>query len=59
MEHGFYVSCKKVFCEGSTYIFSSLTLVFPLDRSVKLAVYRSGCDQAQLDITVESKLINI
>ena len=37
-EFGFKVTCQKVFCNGSPYIISSLTLMFPLVQNVTFIV---------------------
>ena len=64
IQSDFQVTCKRVSCEGLIYIISSLTLMFPLDRDVKLAVIMTTnlTDQVQrasIDIKVGSKLTSI
>ena len=50
----FRVTCKQVLCEGSTYIISSLTLMFSLDTDVTFTVYqRNG------DLSVKIASINV
>ena len=58
-ENGFDLTCQKVSCEKSTYIISSLTLMFPLDKDVTFTVVRSVTSPAKLaaiDINVKGKL---
>ena len=58
-ENGFGLTCQKFSCEKSTYIISSLTLMFPLDKDVTFAVVRSGTSSATLasiNIKVKGKL---
>ena len=61
IENEFRVTCQKVSCVRSTYIISSLTLMFPLDRDVSFAVNEVGINPTQLasvDVKVKDKLIN-
>ena len=62
IENGFRMTCQKVSCERSTYIISSLTLMFPLNRDVSFAVIEVGRNTTQLasvDVKVKGKLINV
>ena len=62
IENGFRMTCRNVSCERSTYIISSLTLMFPLNRDVSFAVIEVGRNTTQLasvDVKVKGKLINV
>ena len=59
VENGFNVTCQQISLGNSTFIMSSLTLMFPLDRGVTFAVIRTGTNEVQLafiDIKVKGKL---
>ena len=60
-ENGFEVICQKVSCGKSTYIISSLTLMFSLDTDVTFTVYQqnSFLQVAAINIHVKGKLISI
>ena len=56
-QHGFQVTCRQFVCENSTYIISSLTLMFPLDNDVTFSVFEEVWNQiASIDIQVKGKL---
>ena len=56
-ENGFLVTCQVNSNEGSTFIKSSLTLMFPLDRDVTISVYHRTTSQvlSTIDIKVKGK----
>ena len=57
-ENGFQVTCLINSKEGSTFIKSSLTLMFPLDKDVTFSVYHRTTPQVLLstiDIKVKGK----
>ena len=57
-EKGFLVTCQINSNEGSTFIKSSLTLMFPLDRDVTFSVYHRTTSRVLLstiDIKVKGK----
>ena len=56
-ENGFLVTCQVNSNEGSTFIKSSLTLMFPLDRDVTFSVYHRTTSQvlSTIDIKVKGK----
>ena len=62
-EMGFKVTCQKVRDDGFTFIKSSLTLMFPLDKDVTFSVYHKFMAQLDLfsfiDIKVGGKLIKL
>ena len=59
-ENGFHITCKQVRCDQSTYIISSLTLMFPLRNSVGFALWYQRNENhhvlASIDINVKGKL---
>ena len=62
-ENAFRVTCQEVLCGKSTYIISSLTLMFSLNTNVTFAVYQHNgpltVKVASIDVRVKGKLINI
>ena len=55
-EKGFQVTCHVNSNEGSTFIKSSLTLMFPLDRDVTFSVYDKTASQQVLLSTIDIKV---
>ena len=49
-ENGFKVTCQKFPCDGSTYIISSLTLMFPLVHNVVFGVNPISINNTPLDL---------
>ena len=62
-EKGFKVTCQKVHDDGFTFIKSSLTLMFPLDKDVTFSVYHKFMVQLDLlsfiNVKVGGKLIKL
>ena len=59
VENGFNVTCQQVSNGNSTYIMSSLTLMFPLDKDVTFAVFKTRTNKVQLasiNIKIKGKL---
>ena len=59
-ENDFGVTCQRNSNEGSTFIKSSLTLMFPLDKDVTFSVYHGTTPRVSLstiDIKVKGKYI--
>ena len=54
-ENGFLVTCHVNSNEGSTFIKSSLTLIFPLDKDVTFSVYHKTTSQVLLS-TIDIKV---
>ena len=54
-ENGFRVTCKTVSCEGSTYVISSLTVTFPLNKDARFAVIDGQNSQTLLSIEIKVK----
>ena len=60
--NNFQVTCQKISCTTSTYIKSSLTINFPLDKDITFAVVQRAPTQTQLasiHINVRGKLSKI
>ena len=59
----FWVTCQEVFCQGSTFIISSLTVMLPLDKNITFAVYgrthSNSIGLPSIDIDVKGKFVNI
>ena len=62
-DNDFNMTCQQVLCRGSTYIISSLTLMFPLNADVVFTAYQRNYRQsvkiASIDVIVKCKLLSI
>ena len=53
----FLMTCQKVSCQGSVYILSSLTMMFPLDENVNFSVVGTNKNPT-FAIEVKGQFIN-